>query len=296
MTTRITQNMLSSRARLNLARRLEEFQATQGRLATGKRMLRPSDDVAGTARSLRTRAALAAREQERLHAQDAERWINLADSKLQGVTNALQRARELAIYAANPGSTTDRQAIATELTELRDEILGLANTESEGRRVFGGHTTGPAVTNVAGTWTYTGDTGVTNRRLSEGTEVQINVLASDVFGFNSGTDIFTALDNLAADIQAGNGPGIDNGLAEMDAQLGTVLAGLGRLGAAGRRVEVAQADQVEDLHLLEAQLSEVESVDLAEAAMELQLQETAYQAALAATSRALQPSLVDFLR
>ncbi len=295
MTTRITQNMLSSRASLNLARRLEQFQQTQGRLATGKRMLRPSDDVTGMARALRTRAAMAGREQERLHAQDAERWINLADSKLQGVTNALQRARELSIYAANPGSSIGRDAIAAELTELRDEILGLANTQSEGRRVFGGNTAGPAVTNIAGVWTYTGDNGATMRRLSESTQVQVNVLADDVFGFSGGTDIFTALDTLIADIQGNNNAGIQAGLAEMDAQLGNVLAGLGRLGAAGRRVEVAQADQVEDLNLLEVQLAEVEGVDLAEAAMELQLQETAYLAALAATSRALQPSLVDFL-
>lgn len=295
MTTRITQNMLTSRSMLNLRRRLDEFQQTQSRLATGKRMLRPSDDVAGMARALRTRSAIAGRQQEQLHAQDAERWISLADSKLQGVTNALQRARELAIFAANPNGPTDRDAIAAELTELRDEILGLANSESEGRRVFGGNTAGVAVTNIAGVWTYTGDNGVTMRRLSESTEVRINVLADDVFGFSGGTDVFTALDSLIADIQSDNDAGIQAGLTEMDAQLGTVLAGLGRLGAAGRRVEVAIADQVEDLNLLEIQLSNVESVDLAEAAMEFQLQETAYQAALAATSRALQPSLVDFL-
>ena len=39
-----------------------------------------------------------------------------------------------------------------------------------------------------------------------------------------------------------------------------------------------------------------EDVDLAEVMMQLQLQQVAYQAALAATARVLQPSLADFLR
>ena len=43
-------------------------------------------------------------------------------------------------------------------------------------------------------------------------------------------------------------------------------------------------------------LAEVESVDLPKTIVELQMQETAYQAALGATQRVVQPSLVDFLR
>jgi flagellar hook-associated protein 3 FlgL len=43
-------------------------------------------------------------------------------------------------------------------------------------------------------------------------------------------------------------------------------------------------------------LSNVEDADMAEAMMELQMQQVAYQSALAATARAIQPSLVDFLR
>jgi flagellar hook-associated protein 3 FlgL len=45
-----------------------------------------------------------------------------------------------------------------------------------------------------------------------------------------------------------------------------------------------------------SQLAQVESIDLPETIMELQLQEVAYQAALGAASRVLQPSLTDFLR
>ena len=43
-------------------------------------------------------------------------------------------------------------------------------------------------------------------------------------------------------------------------------------------------------------LSNVEDADLAEVMMNLQTQQVAYQAALQATARAIQPSLADFLR
>lgn len=45
-----------------------------------------------------------------------------------------------------------------------------------------------------------------------------------------------------------------------------------------------------------SQLSDVEDIDLPKTTTELQLQQAAYQAALAATARVLQPSLVDFLK
>ncbi|HEV7962737.1 MAG TPA: flagellar hook protein, partial [Actinoplanes sp.] len=45
-----------------------------------------------------------------------------------------------------------------------------------------------------------------------------------------------------------------------------------------------------------SQLSDVEDVDLPKTIMEMQLQQTAYQAALAASAKVIQPSLIDFLR
>ena len=43
-------------------------------------------------------------------------------------------------------------------------------------------------------------------------------------------------------------------------------------------------------------MTDVEDIDLPKTITELQLQQTAYQAALAAGARVVQPSLVDFLR
>ena len=72
--------------------------------------------------------------------------------------------------------------------------------------------------------------------------------------------------------------------------------GSGFVGATGNRIESTLAANQDQQIALRGQLSEIEDVDLASATMELQLQEVAYQATLAAMGRALQPSLADFLR
>ena len=45
-----------------------------------------------------------------------------------------------------------------------------------------------------------------------------------------------------------------------------------------------------------SQLSDIEDIDLPKTIMEMQLQQTSYQAALAASAKVIQPSLIDFLR
>jgi flagellar hook-associated protein 3 FlgL len=51
-----------------------------------------------------------------------------------------------------------------------------------------------------------------------------------------------------------------------------------------------------EIDTVRSQLSQIEDVDRAEAVLELQMQQTAYETALAAFGRASRPSLVDFLR
>jgi flagellar hook-associated protein 3 FlgL len=51
-----------------------------------------------------------------------------------------------------------------------------------------------------------------------------------------------------------------------------------------------------DALTMKKNLSNIEDVDLAKVMMDLQVQQVAYQAALSATARAIQPSLSDFLR
>jgi flagellar hook-associated protein 3 FlgL len=71
---------------------------------------------------------------------------------------------------------------------------------------------------------------------------------------------------------------------------------LASVGALYNRVQTMR-DRADSTALnLKSSLSEVEDIDLPKTIVDLQLQETAYQSALSATAKVIQPSLVDFLR
>src|SRR2546422_2449149 len=122
-----------------LQQSIGRLQDAQERLSSGKRINRFSDSPAAAATVL----GLAARERDwdayNKAAGDAVGWLNTQDQALQSSSSLLQRARELALSAGDgANSDTAREAIASELDGLRNELASLANTTYMGRSVFGG--------------------------------------------------------------------------------------------------------------------------------------------------------------
>jgi flagellar hook-associated protein 3 FlgL len=292
----ITQNTVR---RLNL--RLDRVATTQTELATGRRIQVPSDDPAGTNRVLLLQSDLKARTQEQRNAEDGETWVNLGDSKLQDANTLLQRANELAQRGAQTIGQDERDAIAAELTQIRDQLVGIANSKHLGRGLFAGYSSGDAVTfdSTTNQWQYTGTASPApvSRRISQSESVDVNVLADDAFGFSKGPgqDVFSVLDTLAADVRSGNLDGVDAGIGGIETSSNTLLSSVASLGATQNRIDSALTRNLSDQQSLKAQMSDVEDVDMAEAIMNLQTQQVAYQATLGALAKAIQPSLVDFL-
>lgn len=123
-----------------LARRQAELAAQQERLATGKRVLKPSDDpvaatLAETAQNRMTRT------QVDLRALDASRTsLQQAESGLAESGELIQKARDLVITAGNAThGPSEREDIARQLEGLREQLLAVANRQdSSGRTLYGG--------------------------------------------------------------------------------------------------------------------------------------------------------------
>lgn len=275
--------------------RLSEYAEAQERMSTGKKLTRSSDDPIGMSRALELRASLSARQQETRNAEDGQMWLNLADTALQDVVSQIQRARELAVRGATNVGSGEREAIATEISNLRDDIVALANTTHQGRGLFTGFSSGDAIQKVGSTWTYSGDAGQINRRVGENEVVTVNITGDVAFGFAAGSDIFTVLDDLETALNTDDTSGIESSIASLDDGLDTVLGALGTVGARTNQIEAAATRTLHNMETLTDQLSSLEDVDIAEAVMDLQLQQTAYEAALAAFAQSSQTSLLDFL-
>uniref|UniRef100_UPI001C81B3DC flagellin n=1 Tax=Nocardioides pelophilus TaxID=2172019 RepID=UPI001C81B3DC len=137
--------------------------------------------------------------------------------------------------------------------------------------------------------------GTVNRRVADGVNVQVDVDGRDVFG-DGASSVFAELDALATALRAADTAAISTAIDELATRVNTVTTARTTAGTRLDRIERADAAAAEASQSLAASLSTLENTDLAKAAVDLQLQEVAYQAALSATSRVLQPSLLDFLR
>ncbi len=293
---RISTQSIVDRTMNHLQSRLASFEQAENRLATGKNFTRSSEDVAGMNTSLALRSERRALEQANRNGDDGTTRINLADSKLQQMLTSLRRARDLTIRASSTLQATERNAISEELASLRDELVELANSDYLGQGLFSGHAGAAAVSFSFGAWVYNGDTGAVNRRISETDDVQVNLTGNEIFGFDDGEVVFDVLDQIIADVNAGDPVVVATGLDAIDRATDRIGNGLARLGAVGLRIETTLARNLQIDETLQTQISSIEDVDLAEAVMEITTQEVALQATLGAVGRAIQPTLMNYLR
>jgi flagellar hook-associated protein 3 FlgL len=124
----------------NLQRRQQELQAAQGRLTSGKRVARASDDPAAAARAERALATSARAEADQRGLEASRNAMQQAEGALGGAVEAMQQVRELLVAAGN-GSYTDaeRANLGARIRGLRDQLLTIANRgDGAGGYLFGG--------------------------------------------------------------------------------------------------------------------------------------------------------------
>lgn len=316
MIGRVTQQGLQRASLVQLQENISRMAQLQERLTTGKTVQRPSDDPAATADAMRLRADQRATAQHARNAADGDAWLSTADSALGDALASLRSARDLTVQGANTGSQgpSARSAIANGLRAAADALFEVANATYLGRSVFAGTSTQAAYTTTeAGTVRYTGGEGAeVLRQVSDTTSVRVDSSGAAVFGEDvvdangelvrdpatgepAGMSVFSLLREVAAKVEAGD-EDISRFLGDIDSRLNAMLGEVGSVGTRHKQVLQAQ-DTISAREItLRNQISTVEDADLAETIVDLQIQEVSYQAALGATSRVLQPSLLDFLR
>ncbi len=100
-------------------------------LSTGRRINSAKDDAAGLAITSRMSADLGSIGMAIRNTNDGVSMMQTADSALGGVSNMLQRMRELALQSSNSTLTTsNRSALQKEMTQLISEIDNIASTTS----------------------------------------------------------------------------------------------------------------------------------------------------------------------
>jgi flagellin-like hook-associated protein FlgL len=292
---RITQRAVALTSLQGLNRNLDAVGKLQQQLTSGRLISAPSDSPTGTNRAMQTRSDQAASAQQQRNITDAKSWLEQTDSALQEMLDTARRVRDLTVQGSSTGAQSDvsTQAIATEVKSLREGLLSLANRTIGGRPLFGGVTPGTKAYDATGA--YVGQAGPpVTRRVSDTEVVRVDTTGPDAFG-PAGADLFAIVDKIATDVVS-NPTNLAGHLTDLDSVMKGMLTAVADVGSRAARVEREEQVDADRSLTLSSQLAETENIDLPNTIMRLQMQQVGYEAALAATAKALQPTLLDYLR
>ncbi|WP_196470276.1 MULTISPECIES: flagellar hook-associated protein FlgL [Planomonospora] len=292
---RVTESSISTRVLNNLQGNISRLGDIQQRLSGGKQLSRPSDSPTGTTSALSLRSDIRTQEQYTRNTDDGLGWLGTIDTALTSANSQVNRARELVLQGMSSGaggSVGARTALATEIENIRDSLIGIANTTYLGRPVFGGAASGSVAYEKDGT--YNGQGGEVLRTIGDNTKIPVNSDGKKVFG-DGDDQLFKVLSDIADNLR--NDPSaLGDDLTRLDTNIKSMQTEVADVGARYNRVTQMRDTADSRILSLKTQLSDIEDIDLPKTITELTLQQTAYQAALAATAKVVQPSLVDFLK
>jgi flagellar hook-associated protein 3 FlgL len=298
---RITNNIIRENALTNMRRGLQQMEAAQQQLSTGLRLTRVSDDPGAGATVIRTRGSIRALEQHRRSIEIARARTTTEETALDQLTSLLSRAKELAIAQATASSSAStRRTTGVEVEGLLREAVSVGNTRLDGNYLFGGVESDvrPYDLDESGAvldFTSTDPSGSLSVEISAKDYLATTHSGVEVLGTSS-SGVLASIRDLAAALGSNDVKGITDAITSIDDAFGTVQSLIAETGARYNQLDITRAnlDAVE-LNLLTLK-SDLEEVDVEEAATELMGRQTAYQAAMLATSRVMGLTLTDYLR
>lgn len=284
-----------------LARTQQQESKALLQLSSGRRINAPSDDPSGTAALVQLRARGLQADQFLRNVSGLRAQLQVADATLNSAVLALTRAITLGVQGANDTlSPANRQALASEVAGLKQQLQGLANTGFQGEYLFAGTnvTTQPFVSDPAqpSGVRYDGNATANSVEIATGELLQLNLPGDAIFA-DPAAGAFQALQDLAAALQLGTD---SNAVAQATTAVQNAFHHVNNsrafYGAALNRLETTETFLNRERFELSRSEDDLAAADLAKTITDLSAAQTARNATLAASAKISQLSLLDFLK
>lgn len=300
---RVSTNMIYDQGVIALQKQSAALLYTGQQIATGRKILTPSDDPVGSARALDVSQSKSVNQQFITNQGYAEDALKLVEGQLDGAGEIIQYARGRVLAAGNPAlSPADRQSIATDLRSQFDAMLAIANTrDANGDYLFAGYRSNTPPfekTDLAGTpgTEYKGDQGSRTMQVSSSRFMPVSFGGEVAFG-SEGDGVFKVLGDFITALETGSDvPGaVSTALGGLDESLDRVLTARAQIGS--QLVEVEQLGFIgSDLDLqYQTTLSDLQDLDYNEAFSRLTQQRTFLEAAQQSFLKTTGLSLFNYL-
>ncbi len=302
MSLRVTPGMMHMQLTRNLNRNLTQSQGLQEQVTTGRKINKASDDPVGITYALRYRSELSSNEQYQKNLDQALSWLDFNDTVMVQVQDVLKRAKELAVQGSNgtnPGVALAN--ISTEVSQLKGQLVDIANSKLNGKYVFSGENTDKIPYDTSAVpfdpSSMNPDKGKVKYTVGVGVTLAINVSGTDVFGASADPDnVFGVLDRIITALNNNQHGVVASEISNLESRMDKILSQQAEVGARVNRAELIQ-NRLQDLgqNLTDLQ-SRAEDADFEKLIIDSKINENIYQASLSVGAKVITPSLVDFLR
>jgi flagellar hook-associated protein 3 FlgL len=283
-----------------LGQNQQQINTDLAEISSGQSVTVPSDDPAAAAALVQNAAGTSSADQFLRSIGSIQGEVSSADSTLNSVTTALQRAISLGVEGANGTlNSSDRAAIATEVQGIQSQLLNLANLSYQGSYVFAGtaNQSPPYVldpTSTSGV-TYNGNSGTNSVTLGNHFTLQTNLPGSQLFSA-PGSDMFQAVQDLVTGLQSGTAAQISTAVGELNTASSHIDTQRVFYGNAESQLSSQQTYLNSDTTQLAQQQNTLGAADLPTVITNLTTSETARQATLQALASTTQTNLFNFLK
>lgn len=241
----------------------------------------------------------------------AQHELEVLDSSLSSVTNALEKANELAMQAANgTGDQEELNNIKIQVDQLLKNVIDLSNTNYNGNYIYSGANVLKQAysTDTNGNIVYAGTPsgGQWQRyvQIADGVEEPINMTGDSIFGSYtaavgtvppSGTGIIGTLKLLSNALGKGDTASIASSLNSISTSLNDVSEKRTTFASISNRFDLTINMNTNMIDTLTDYKSSLEDVDMTSALTEMASQQLAMQASLSTSAKILSTSLLDFM-
>jgi len=292
---RITPNATAYNALYNIQQGRTKLDSLTEKLASQSNVNRPSDDPIASSVILDANTRLQATSQYSSNITKANTFLNMTSTALQGVSDTMTTIKKLVgTITSGTTDTTIRQNVVTQLTDLRQQLVDMGNTEYQGQYIFSGAKT-TTIPFSDSTAVYSGDTTVNSVAIDTSATEKMNITGDRVLTSTSGVNILQTMDDLIAAVNSNNVSAIQTGAQNLETgfdqitNLQTEVASrLTRLDSASSMLSITK-------NTLETIRGNVQDADMYKLGVELTQQQTAFQASLAATAKISNLSLLDYM-
>ena len=280
----------------------------QAKLASGKQIVKPSDDSEKSAVIQRLQTAIDRQSVYERSLDIAENRLASEESALMSSERILQRIRQLAVQSnTDTLSVDDKEILANEITSLSEELLSLANTQdANGNYVFAGSNVQAKAfdVNADGDIIYQGDKTQTSVDISDQRRLVLNRAGDEVFasvdrvidGDTQNISFFKVIDDFAQALATDDEDALNLGLEEIS----SITEGMGAsIADLGSRISTVnnQREILEDTNLrYQDLLSNAQDLDYATAVTKLSAELLSLEAAQASFAKISQLSLFNYIR